>query len=99
MLSLTFSPDGHRPRNLLQFRPFIYTRQTLQKERTMPRPTEPDIRHTTDKEVHTPEGRDPYPSPSKGVERASIAEDDTADPGELDSSAPHDRGRVENGEW
>ena len=65
----------------------------------MPRPSEPDMRNSSDKEIHTREGRDPYPSPRKGTEEASRSGDDTIDPGDLDAEAPHDRGSVENDEW
>jgi hypothetical protein len=65
----------------------------------MPRQSEPGMRDVTDKEIHTPEGRDPYPSPRKGAEKATRPEDDTADPGDLDPEAPHDRGTVKGGEW
>ena len=65
----------------------------------MPRQSEPDMRDKADKDIHTREGRDPYPSPRKGVAKADRPEDDTADPADLDPAAPHDRGVVENDKW
>lgn len=65
----------------------------------MPRQSEPGMRDPADKEIHTREGRDPYPSPRKGAEKAGRSEDDTKDPGDVDASAPHDRGTEKGGEW
>jgi hypothetical protein len=65
----------------------------------MPRQSEPGMRDVTDKEIHTGAGRDPYPEPRKGAQKANNPTDDTADPGDLDADAPHDRGTVRDGNW
>jgi hypothetical protein len=50
-----------------------------------------------DREVHRPEGRDPYPEP-RGVKTGRQTGDDMADPGDANSDMPHDRGVVHGDE-
>src|ERR1043165_7852494 len=42
--------------------------------------------------------RQPKPDDAADKEIRNL-QDDTADPGDLDPSAPHDRGSVQNGRW
>jgi hypothetical protein len=44
-----------------------------------------------DREIHRPQGRDPYPESRHGAEDASRPEDDLDDPADK-SEGPHDRG-------
>jgi hypothetical protein len=65
----------------------------------MGRPSDPGMRDPTDKDIHTRQGRDPYPEPRKGAEKGRNPSDDTVDPGDADAEAPHDRGTVQDGNW
>jgi hypothetical protein len=66
---------------------------------TNKRQSGPGMRDPTDRELHRPEGRDPYPMPRKGARKVEEAEDDLADPADTDPDAPHDRGVMEDGEY
>ena len=65
----------------------------------MDRQAEPGMRDPDDKDIHKPEGRDPYPDSPKGVRTVGQPSDDTVDPATRDPQAPHDRGSVQDGEW
>jgi hypothetical protein len=55
-----------------------------------------------DRDVHSPEGRDPYPEPRRGVKAVEQPEDESGDdlddPGEADPDMPHNRGVVRGDE-
>jgi hypothetical protein len=55
------------------------------------RPSEPAMNDPSDKEIHRPEGRDPYPEPVRGTKDARRSEGDLNDPAE-EGGGPHDRG-------
>lgn len=64
----------------------------------MARQSEPTMHDVTDKEIHTPEGVDPYPVP-KGTETVGRDEGDLQDPAQTTPDAPHDRGANDAGEY
>lgn len=50
-----------------------------------------DMGDPADRELHTTEGKRPYPRPAK-TKVEGKPKDDTADPAKADPDAPHDRG-------
>lgn len=55
------------------------------------RPSEPGMNDPADRDIHRPEGRDPYPEPKRGTKAAEDPENELEDPAD-EGEGPHDRG-------
>lgn len=61
--------------------------------------SEPRMQDPTDRNIHSKAGKQTYPASSKGAVNAKNPSDDTVDPANVNPSAPHDRGSIQDGNW
>jgi hypothetical protein len=70
----------------------------MAKDMVPERPDTPDMHDPADTDIHSKKGAKPYPEPGKS-KVATGPKNDTIDPAERNTAAPHDRGSERDGDW